>query len=78
VPGPKRVHGYYVLPVLEGDRLVARLDPKFERREGVLKVRRVYWEPDVRVTRQRKKELERALARLASFIGAERFSLPDD
>ncbi|HEV7892932.1 MAG TPA: crosslink repair DNA glycosylase YcaQ family protein [Pyrinomonadaceae bacterium] len=78
VPGPKRVHGYYVLPVLEGDRLVARLDPKFERREGILKVRRVYWEPDVRVTRQRKKELERALARLASFIGAERFSLPDD
>jgi uncharacterized protein YcaQ len=41
-------------------------------------VRRVYWEPAVRVTRQRRKELERALARLASFIGAERFSLPDD
>lgn len=78
VPGPKRVHGYYVLPVLEGDRLVARLDPKFERREGVLNVRRVYWEPSVRVTRQRTKELERALARLASFIGAERFSRPED
>lgn len=78
VPGPKRVHGYYVLPVLEGDRLVARLDPKFERREGVLNVRRVYWEPGVRVTRQRKKELEGALARLASFIGAERFALPDE
>jgi len=78
VPGPKRVHGYYVLPVLEGERLVARLDPKFERREGVLKVRRVYWEPGVRVTRQRAKELERALARLAGFIGAEKFSLPDD
>jgi uncharacterized protein YcaQ len=78
VPGPKRVHGYYVLPVLEGDRLVARLDPKFERREGLLKVHRVYWEPSVRVTRQRRKELERALARLAAFIGAEKFSLPDD
>ena len=78
VPGPKRVHGYYVLPVLEGDRLVARLDPKFERREGLLSVRRVYWEPNVRVTRRRRKELERAVARLADFIGAERFELPDD
>lgn len=77
MPEPKRVHGYYVLPVLEGDRLVARLDPKFERREGVLNVRRVYWEPNVRVTKQRRKELERALARLANFIGAERFAMPE-
>jgi len=71
VPGPQRRFGYYVLPVLEGDRLVGRIDPKFERAEGLLKVRHVYWEPGVRATRERVKSLKEAAGRLASFIGAE-------
>jgi uncharacterized protein YcaQ len=65
-----------VLPVLEGDRLVGRLDPKFERREGLLNVRKVYWEPGVRATKVRLKNLERALERLAQLIGASRVALP--
>jgi hypothetical protein len=71
VPEPQRRFGYYVLPVLEGDRLVGRIDPKFERAEGLLKVRRVYWEPGVRATRERVKKLKEAAERLANFIGAE-------
>lgn len=39
VPGPKRRYGYFCLPVLFGDRLVGRLDPKAERKEGVFVVR---------------------------------------
>jgi uncharacterized protein YcaQ len=70
-PAAKRRYGYYVLPVLEGDRFVGRLDPRRDRERETLVVDRVWWEPKARPTAARKRALTRALEKLASRIGAK-------
>ena len=69
----ERVYGYYVLPLLAGDRFVGRADLKSDRAEGVLRVLRFTPEPRARGNLQDK--LERAAHRLARTIGLERAQL---
>jgi uncharacterized protein len=65
----EREYGYYVLPLLAGDRIVGRADLKADRAEGMLHVRRFHPEPRVRGNVTAK--LERAAARLARVLGLE-------
>ncbi len=65
----ERAYGYYVLPLLAGDRIIGRADLKADRREGVLYVKGFHPEPRVRGNPVAK--LERAALRLARMLGLE-------
>jgi uncharacterized protein YcaQ len=65
VPKAKREYGYYVLPILRGDRLIGRIEPVFDRKSGVLRVSSVHWEPGVKPL-----SLQKPLRELARFVGA--------
>lgn len=67
VPEPKREFGYYVFPLLEGDRLIGRIDMKADRKAGTLNVIRLWLEPKVRASAGRMARLEAELARVARF-----------
>jgi uncharacterized protein YcaQ len=66
VPTAKREYGYYVLPILRGDKLIGRIEPVFDRKSKILRVNGVWWEPRVKPV-----SLQRPLRSLAAFLGAD-------
>jgi uncharacterized protein YcaQ len=75
VPKAKREYGYYVLPILHGERLIGRVDPRFDRKAGVLHVNAVYAEPDA--PEDAGPAVLAAIAELGNWLGASHTEVGD-
>ncbi len=71
VPEAQREYGYYVFPLLEGDRMIGRIDMKAQRQDNALHVTGLWLEPKVKFSRAREKKLSSELQRQARFIGMQ-------
>ncbi|UQA59221.1 DNA glycosylase AlkZ-like family protein [Polyangium aurulentum] len=77
-PEEKRRFGHYVLPILFGDRLVGRIEPRLERREGRLDIAGIWFEEGFSPLEERAfvPAFAEALEAYRAFVGAERVRLP--
>ena len=70
-PAVKRKYGYYVLPVIFGDSFVGRIEAVPDRKTGVLIVKNIWWEPNVRITKKLTSALSKTVKYFAKFNGCK-------
>ncbi|MCM1989573.1 winged helix-turn-helix domain-containing protein [Oceanirhabdus seepicola] len=71
VPKAKRKFGYYVLPVLYGDQLVARFEPEKQRGNEPLEIKNWWWEEGITVTEDMKLSVEKSLKIFCEYLQAD-------
>lgn len=77
-PAEKRRYGYYTLPVLYGEQFVGRIEAVPDRREHVLRVKGLWWEPEVRQTKKLQHELAKTLKAFSRFNDCTDFEIQID
>ncbi len=74
VPVAKRKYGYYVLPVLYGDRIIARFEPEIHRGVGPLVIKNWWWEDSYDITDEVINEVIDGFARFCRFLNSSGLS----
>lgn len=77
VPEPQRTYGYYVFPILQGDRLIARVDMKAFRDADTLRVKALWTEPKVKWSDTKQRAFEAELDRLTKLAGVSKVAFDD-
>ena len=71
-PASKRKYGYYVLPILYGDRLIGRIDPVMDRKNGELVINAIHTEPGAPKDKTVAEEIGDSIEEFSEFLGAKR------
>ena len=74
-PVHEREYGYYVLPVLYGDRFVARFEPGRDKESGVLQIKQWWWEAGIELNEALKTELYRCFQRFLRYLDCEKIAI---
>jgi uncharacterized protein YcaQ len=77
VPEPQRVYGYYVFPILQGDRLVGRVDMKAFRDQDTLRIRALWPEPGIKWGKARQSAFEAEVDRMTKLAGVCEIAFED-
>lgn len=78
-PAPKRKYGFYVLPILYGDRFAGRIEAVCQSKTNVLLIKNIWYEDGVRQTKKLLSEIDKTLKRFARFnqCGSIQFETPE-
>lgn len=73
-PAEKRKFGYYVLPMLYGEKLMGRIEAAADRKQETLVIKNIWYEPGIRQTKKLNAAIDAAIGRLAKFNDCSRIA----